>query len=124
MGILIGLFEGVFQRFREIGLWGIRGLEVVMITGTVLAFLAALTVLGVLRRQQGKWSGELALILAFAAIGVLPPLVHDNIFQAARFMFIPCAYSAVAVIWVWQNRAQLQRGGRGDGTDYDDGTRG
>ncbi len=107
LGILIGLFEGVFQRFREIGLWGILGLEVVMITGTILAFLAALAVLGVLRRRQGRWSGELALILAFAAIGILPPLVHDNIFQAARFMFIPCAYSAVAMIWVWQNRAQV-----------------
>ena len=123
LNVLIRLFGGLFRNYREIGLWGIRGLEVVMITGTVLAFLTALTVLGVLRRRQGRWSGELALLLAFAAVGILPPFVHDNIFQAARFMFIPCAYSAVAVIWVWQNRAQVRVGVRGDGTDHDGGAR-
>ena len=124
LNVLIRLLGVLFRKYREIGLWGIRGLEVVMITGTVLAFLTALTVLGVLRRRQGRWSGELALLLAFAAVGVLPPFIHDNILQAARFMFIPCAYSAVAVIWVWQNRAQVWQGDSGGGTDHDGGTRG
>ena len=122
--VLNRLRKVLFRNYREIGLWNIRELEVVLIAGTVFAFFAALAILGVLRRRQGKWSSELALLMTFPVIGILPPFIHDNVFQAARFMFIPCAYSAVAVIWVWQNRTQVWRESRGDGTDHDDDTRG